>query len=156
MFERLSTPRPAPKVTLKKRWIVQQLLQQQPICNEVVTSTSKVVAKWEESQSGTRDGTKRDVRSCIQLVREIAQGNLCKIRSQKVEQKPDVDIDLRVQGVSQDAILQDEENARNQPAGEQSKKLDQTRFLFATTWRKMAWYSVKNRAVLSVRWAMWS
>ena len=30
----------------------------------------------------------------------------------KVEQKPDVDIDLRVQGVSQDAILQDEVKVR--------------------------------------------
>ena len=54
LFGRLSTPRPAPKVTLKSNWLVQQ--QQQPICNEVVTGTSKVVAKW-ESQSGIRDGT---------------------------------------------------------------------------------------------------
>ena len=57
LFERLPTPRPAPKVTLNSNWLVQQ---QQPICNEDVTGTSKVVAEW-EGQFGTRDGT-RDVR----------------------------------------------------------------------------------------------
>ena len=47
-----------------------------------------------------------------QLVLEIAQGSLCKIRSQRLNKKPDVDIDLRVRGVSQDAILQDETKMR--------------------------------------------
>ena len=56
LFERHWTPRTSRKVTLKSNWLVQQQ-QQQPICNEVVNSTSKVVAKW-ESQSGTRDGTR--------------------------------------------------------------------------------------------------
>ena len=78
--------------------------QPQPICNEVVT-TSKVVAKW-ESQSGTRDRT-RDVRGYT-IGTGKAQGSLCKIRSQRLNKKPDVDIDLQVQGVSQNAILQDE------------------------------------------------
>ena len=66
--------------------------------NEVVNSTSKEVAKW-ECRSGTRDGT-RDVKGV-----EIASGN-----SWQVASKVDVDTDLRVQGVAQDEILQDEAN----------------------------------------------
>ena len=95
-FERLSTQRPAPKVTLKRNWLVQQ--QQQLIRNEVVNSTSKKIAKW-ESRSGTRDGT-RDATGV-----DIASGN-----SWHTASNMDVDIDLRAQGVAQDAILQDEAN----------------------------------------------
>ena len=109
MFERLSTPRPAHKVTLKSNWLVQQ--QQLLICNEVVTSTSKVVAVW-ESQSGPRDGT-RDVRGYA-TGNGDSSGKLVQDSEPKVicEQKPDVDIDLRVQGVSQDATLEDEATMR--------------------------------------------
>ena len=53
MFERLSTPRPAPKVTLKSHWHVQQ---QQPIRDEFVNSTSKDCKMG--GQSGTRDRTR--------------------------------------------------------------------------------------------------
>ena len=62
MLKRVSNPMTSTHSYAEKQlnWFVQQ--QQQPIRNEVVTSTSKVVAKW-ESQSGTRDGT-RDVRGC--------------------------------------------------------------------------------------------
>ena len=92
LFEGLSTPRPAPKVTLKSNWLVQQ---QQLTRNVVVNSTSKGIAEW-KSQSGTRDGT-RDVTGV-----EIAFGKNAR---------------LRVQGVAQDAILQDEANMQeiNQP-----------------------------------------
>ena len=70
-------PIPAHKGTLKSNWIVQQ----QPIRNEVVTNTSKVVAKW-ESQSGHETG--QETSEVIQLVLETAQGNLCKIGSQRL------------------------------------------------------------------------
>ena len=50
LFERLATPRPAPKVTLRSNWFVQQ--QQQTIRNEDVATR--------ESRAGTRDET-RDV-----------------------------------------------------------------------------------------------
>ena len=38
LFERLSTPRPAPKVTPKSNWQSQQQQQQQSICDDVSTS----------------------------------------------------------------------------------------------------------------------
>ena len=68
-----------------------------------------MVAKW-ESQSGTRDGT-RDVKGV-----EIASGN-----SLQTASKPDADIDLKAQGVSQDAILQDE--AKMQEINQQVNKV---------------------------------
>ena len=109
MCERLSTPRPPPKVTLKSSWLVQQ--QQQPICNEVVvTSTSKVVAKWGKSQSGTRDGP-TDVRGYTTGTGN-SSGKLVQDPELKVEQKLDVHIDLEVPRVSQDAIFQDEAKMR--------------------------------------------
>ena len=55
LFERLATPRPGPKVTLKINWLVQQ--QQQPIRKEDVKSNSKEVSTW-ESRAGTRDETR--------------------------------------------------------------------------------------------------
>ena len=72
-----------------------------------------MVAKW-ETQSGTRDG-KRDVKGV-----EIASGNSWHTASQ-VDQKPSVDIDLRAQGVAQDAILQDE--AKMQEIDQQVNKV---------------------------------
>ena len=72
--------------------------EQQPIRYEVVNSTSKEIAKW-EIRSGTRDGT-RDATGV-----EKASGN-----SWQTASKMDVNIDLRVHGVAQDAILQDEAN----------------------------------------------
>ena len=76
LFERLSTPRPAPKVTLKSNWHLQQL--QQSICDDV--------------SSGTR-----------RLVRDPEP---------VVEKKPQLEIDLRAEQVSQDAISQDEERMK--------------------------------------------
>ena len=44
----------------------------------------------------------------IQMVLGNSSGKLVQDPKPKVEQKPDVDIDLKVQEVAQDAILQDE------------------------------------------------
>ena len=54
-FERLATPRPAPKVTLKSNWQTQQ--QQQPNLEDDVQSIWKQRATW-ESRAGVRDDTK--------------------------------------------------------------------------------------------------
>ena len=84
MFGRLSTPRPAPKVTLKCNWHSQQQQQQQSLCDDVSTSTRKLVT----GQSGIRDvrGNTRDSKTVV-------------------DRKPQFEIYLRVEGVSQDAIL---------------------------------------------------
>ena len=54
-FERLATPRPAPKVTLKSKWQTQQ--QQQPNLEDDVQSIWKQRATW-ESRAGVRYDTK--------------------------------------------------------------------------------------------------
>ena len=60
-FEKLETPRPAPKVTLKKNWQSQQQQQeqqpQQPTSNTDVTRLWKQRTTW-ESQAGVQDDSK--------------------------------------------------------------------------------------------------
>ena len=87
LFERVSTPRPAPKVTLKSNWQsqLQQQQQQQSVCDDVSTNTRKFVT----DQTGIRD----------------VRGYTTDYRTGTRKQ---FEIDLRVEGVSQDAILQDE------------------------------------------------
>ena len=93
MFERLATPRPAPKVTLRSNWLVQQ--QQQPIRSEGVHSTSKETAKW-ESRAATRDGT-RDATGV-----DMASGN----------KLVDVHLNFKVQEVAQNALGHEEANSQ--------------------------------------------
>ena len=61
IFERLATPRPAPKVTLNSNWQSQQEQQeqqpQQPISNTEVTRLWKQRATW-ESQAEVKDDSK--------------------------------------------------------------------------------------------------
>ena len=94
LFERHSTPRPAPKVIMKSN---RQSQQQQSICDDVSTSTSKLVT----DQIGIRDVrgyATDDQTSTRKLVRNPEP---------PVDTKPQFEIDLR-KGVSQDAVLQDE------------------------------------------------
>ena len=99
LFERLSTPRLAQKVTLKSNWQSHQQQQlQQSVCDDVLTSTSKLV----RDQTGIRDvrGHTTDDQTCTE--------KLVRFSVSPVDKKPQVEIDLRIEGVSQDAILQDE------------------------------------------------
>ena len=118
MFERLATPRPAPKVTLKSNWLVQQ---QQLIRSEGAHSTSKETATW-ESRTGTQDET-TDATGV-----DMASGN-----SWRTTLKVDVDLDLKVQEVAQNALGQDEANTQEI----KSVKIGSNKFLFATTQRKI-------------------
>ena len=95
LFESLATPRPAPKVTLKSKWLVQQQQQQQQqsICKEDVKSNSKEVATW-ESRVGTRDET-RDATGV-----EKASGNSWRTASKMV-----VGADPSGQEVTADLLL---------------------------------------------------
>ena len=93
------------------------------------TSTRRLVR---ESQSGTRDVsgyTTDDQTGTRRLARDPEPA---------VETKPQFDIDLRVEGVSQDAILEVEEKMK-----EINKKLEKL---------KIGSYQV----ALSTRWATWS
>ena len=58
LFERLSTPRPAPKVTLKSNWHSQQ--HQESICNGVSTSTRRLVRERQAGIRAVRGYTKDD------------------------------------------------------------------------------------------------
>ena len=95
LFERLSTPRPAPKVGQSQQ---QQQQQQQSICDDVWTSTRKLVT----DQTGIRNvrGYRtKDQTSTRKLVRNPEP---------LVDKKPQFEIDLRTEGVSQDVFLHDE------------------------------------------------
>ena len=76
IFERLTTPRPAPKVTLKNIWLVQQQHQQpqQLTLNESVDNSWKEHATW-EGEEGVRDGAG----SATEV--EIAARKLVRLRS---------------------------------------------------------------------------
>ena len=68
-----------------------------------------MAAKW-QSQSGSRDGI-RYVRGYTTGTGNSSEKSV-QDRQPKIEQKLDVDIDLRVHRVSRDAILQDEAKIR--------------------------------------------
>ena len=56
LFERLATPRPAPKVTLKSNWLVQQQQQQQqPIRKEEATRKRLRSGKSEQERGMKRE-----------------------------------------------------------------------------------------------------
>ena len=69
LFERLSTPRPTPRVTLKSTWHSQQ--QQQSLCDDVSTSTRET---WCTTGLGQGQRQRRMIR--------LVQGNLYGIPSQ--------------------------------------------------------------------------
>ena len=91
-------------MALKSKWHSQQ--QQQSLCDDVSITTRNLVT----GQSGLRDvrgNTKDDQISTRKLVRDSGP---------VVDKKPQFEIDLRV-GVSQDAILQDEEKIISKKLG---------------------------------------
>ena len=96
-FERLATPRPAPKITLKSSWRTQQ---QQPFLEKGVNSICKQRATW-ESRAGVREDTKH-VTSM-----EIAAGN-----SMRTVSTVDVGTHLSEQEVITDAFSNNEANAQ--------------------------------------------
>ena len=98
LFDRLSTPQPASKVTLESNWHSQQQQQQQSMCDVVSTSTRKLVT----GRTGIRD-----VRGCT-TDDQISTRKFVQNPEPHVDKKPQFKIGLRIEGVSQDAILQDE------------------------------------------------
>ena len=67
LFEKLATPRPAPKVTLKSNWLVQE--QQQPIRKKDVKSNSKEVATWKaEQERGMKRETPQEWKKPLETV----------------------------------------------------------------------------------------
>ena len=101
LFERLSTPRPAPKVILKSNWHSQQQL---PLSGDVPSSFGKPVAV-ETGQRDVKGNTTED--PGLYSSRKPVLNSV-----PLVDRKSQFEIDLRAEGVSQDAILQDEEQMK--------------------------------------------
>ena len=104
IFERLATPRPAPKVTLEGNWLTQQQQQQpqQPTLKEGVNSILKEIATW-ESNAGVRDGWKNATEV------DLAAGN-----SMRTDSKLDVGTHVRERALSNDeANVQEIERVKN-------------------------------------------
>ena len=142
--QRLNTVRrPAPKVTLKSNWHSQQQQQQQlSLRDDVSTCTKQLVTE----QSGIRDvrGYTTDETSTRKLVRDSEP---------VVDKKPQIEIDVRVEGVSQDAILQDEEKLRQSTKSWKSFKWDQAQNPFVTICRKkgnMIFSEESSRAIYEI------
>ena len=98
-YERLSTPRPAPKVTLRSCWQVQQQQQQQ--------------------QAGHSFGKPERDRDCANARKEIPQDD------DQVEITTSIfnKIDLRIDGIPQEAVLQDKMQMKS--ISETIRKLEQ-------------------------------
>ena len=116
------TPRPAPKSTRESNW---QPQEQQSLCDDVSTSSKKLVT----DQTGKRDvrsHTTGDQTSTRKLVRNFEP---------LVDKKSQFEIDLRTEGVSQDAILQDE--SKMNEISEKFLKWDHVQNPFVTICRKV-------------------
>ena len=93
VFERLSTPRPAPKVTLWSNW---QSQQQQPLSGSVSSSSRKLDAVETENEMS------KAIRQRIQVF--LASGNWSGVLCHLLTKSQKIEIDLREEGVPQDAI----------------------------------------------------
>ena len=109
LFERHSTLRPPPQVTLRSCWHSQQ--QQQSFCDDV---------DWCK-ESCTGQIGERDVR-CYTTDDQTSTRKLVRDSEPVVDNKTQFEIDLRVEGVSQNAILQDDEKMK-----ESNKKMEKFR-----------------------------
>ena len=137
IFERLATPRSAPKVTLKSNWRTQP---QQPILDKDVTCFWKQRATW-ESSAGVRDDTKHDGSGTIIQktgARHFWSGRWCSSQWKR----------------SRHRCILEQRSECSRYSNEW--KLVRTRFVFEKTLRRRRWCSAKNPAVPFSKWAMWS
>ena len=138
IFERLATPRPAPKITLKSNWLaLQPQLQQlqQPTLEEDVHSI------WKQHAARVRD----DMKNATEV--EIASRNLVRAVS-----KVDVGTHLNEQEVITDAFSITKRILKKS----NEWKLDRTKFAFAKTKLTKRLCSAKNPALPFSNWTMWS
>ena len=96
LFERLSTPRPAPKIALKGAWQSQQQQQQQDT-SESASSRRKLVQREEQ-------GNPTDIPE-LPSARKLKRSTGSLVQ----EEQPESKVDLRIEGLAQDVILEDEE-----------------------------------------------
>ena len=98
LYERLSTPRPAPKIVLKSAWQSQQQQQQQDTSESSVSGSTRKLVR-EEDQGTLTDNPEppsfwKQMRSTEPLVEK---------------EEPEFKFDFRNEGIAQDVILEHEE-----------------------------------------------
>ena len=98
LFERLSTPRPAPKIVLKSNWQSQQ--QQQP--NTLEGPTSAGIGK---PLRGLQPSTSTIALTPVSIGTPLREG----FEPTEEKEEPEFEVDLRIEWIAQDAILKDEE-----------------------------------------------
>ena len=101
LFERLSTPRPAPKIVLKSDWHSQQ---QQP--HTLEGSTSAGIGK---PLRFLQPSTSTVVVTPASIGKPLREG----FEPTEEKEEPEFEVDLRIEGIAQDAILKDEERMGN-------------------------------------------
>ena len=107
LFERLSTPRPAPRVTLRGRCQSQQPQPQQQHFESASTGVWKQTrspsVKIKEEENMVDETDNQGLTGTRKLERNTEH---------TVQEQPTFEIDLRTEGVPQDAIFEDEEQMR--------------------------------------------
>ena len=101
LFERLSTPRPPPKIVLKSSWKTQQ--QQQVTSEGASSRTRKLSARKVEREHKEDQGNPTEESELSRIRKLYAQDE------SPVEKEPEFKVDLRIEGVAHDVILKDEE-----------------------------------------------
>ena len=101
LFERLSTPRPAPKTALKSAWQSKQQQQRQQDTSESASSSTRKTGAEREEQ-GTP--TFHPELPCVRKLKRSTES--------PVEKEPEFNVDLRIEAIAQDVILEDEERMR--------------------------------------------
>ena len=101
LVERLSTPRPAPKIAFKSSWQTQQQ-QQQDTSESSSSRTPKPVRKVEREQKEDQGNSTENPETS--RIRKLDARD-----ESTVEKEPEFKVDLRVEGIAHGVILKDEE-----------------------------------------------
>ena len=96
LFERLSTPRPAPKIVLKSAWQSQQL--QQDTSESAPSRTRQLVRRAEREQREDQSNSTNDPESS--RTRKLERKD-----ESTVEKEPEFKVDLRIEGIAHDVIF---------------------------------------------------
>ena len=94
LFERLSTPRPAPQIVLKSAWQSQQQQQQQQDTSESASSSTRKLVQREEQGNPTVNPEIPSVRKLKRSIEALVE-----------KEEPEFKVDFRIAGLAQ--ILED-------------------------------------------------
>ena len=133
LFERLSTPRPAPKIVLESAWQSQQhqrQQQQQDTSESASSRTGKLMQRVQREEQGQR------IKVTQQRTQNYpAPGNWSGVLCQLLKkEKRELKIDLRIEGITQDVVLKDEERIGQIKHILENGEMAVARYLFGKIW----------------------